>query len=65
MAITLWRLGINAEYRSISHLFGVELSTMSVTVHEVCKVIVSKLLHQYVSIPRVDALRALQDQCFL
>ena len=65
VAITLWRLGTNAEYRSISHLFGVGLSTVCVTVHEVCKAIVSKLMHQYVSIPREDALRAVRDQFFL
>jgi transposase len=36
VAITLWRLGTNLEYRSISHLFGVGLSTVCVVVHEVC-----------------------------
>ena len=35
IAITLWRLGTNIEYRSIAHLFGVGLSTVCVTVHEV------------------------------
>ena len=43
VAITLWRLGTNIEYRSIAHLFGVGLSTVCVTVHEVCTAIVNVL----------------------
>ena len=35
IAITLWRLGTDTEYRSIAHLFGVGLSTVCVTLHEV------------------------------
>ena len=37
VAIALWRLGTNIEYRSISHLFGVGLSSTCVIVHQVCK----------------------------
>ena len=62
VAITLWRLGTNAEYRTINHLFGVGLSTVCVTVHEVCKAIVSKLMHQYIFIPKEDALKTVRDQ---
>ena len=36
VAIALWRLGTNIEYRSISHLFGVGLSSTCVIVHQVC-----------------------------
>jgi hypothetical protein len=36
VAITLWRLGTNNEYRSIGHLFGVGLSSVHVGVKEVC-----------------------------
>ena len=32
IAITLWKLGTNVEYRTISHLFGVGLSTVCVLV---------------------------------
>ena len=37
VAIALWRLGTNVEYRTISHLFGVGLSSVCVIVHEVCR----------------------------
>ena len=51
VAITIWRLGTNIEYRSIAHLFGVGLSTVCVTVHEVCTAIVNVLRQRYISIP--------------
>ena len=51
MAIALWRLGTNVEYRTISHLFGVFISTACDIVHEVCKAIVDVLLKRYVRIP--------------
>ena len=50
VAITLWRLGTNMEYRSISHLFGVGLSTVCVVVHEVCASIVNTLSSRYIRI---------------
>ena len=43
MAITLWRLGTNIDYCSLSHLFGVGLSTVSVAVSDVCSAIVEHL----------------------
>ena len=43
MAITLWRPGINIEYRCLSQLFGVGLSTVCVTVSDVCSAIVEHL----------------------
>ena len=51
VAITLWRLGTNVEYRTISHLFGVGVSTACVIVHDVCKSIVDVLLRKYIKIP--------------
>ena len=65
IAITLWRLGTNVEYRTISHLFGVGLSTVCVTVHETCRVIVSKLMSVYIKVPRGEALRTIRDIGFL
>ena len=50
MAIALWRLGTNVEYQTISHLFGVGMSTVCIVVHEVCKVIVDSL-RKYIRIP--------------
>ena len=43
VAITLWRPGINIEYRCLSQLFGVGLSTVCVTVSDVCSAIVEHL----------------------
>ena len=55
VAITLWRLGTNIEYWSIAHLFGVDVSTVCVTVHEVCTFIVNVLRQRYIRIPTGDA----------
>ena len=41
LAITLWRLATNADYRSIGHMFGVARGTVCVIVHEVCDAIYS------------------------
>ena len=51
VAIALWRLGTNVEYRTISHLFGVGVLTACVIVHDVCKAIVDVLLTKYIKIP--------------
>ena len=52
VAIALWRLGTNVEYRTISHLFGVGISTACCIVYEVCQEIVHCLLHTYIKIPK-------------
>lgn len=51
VAICIWRLAINVEYRSISHLFGIGLSTACVIVNHVASVIVDKLLSLYIRTP--------------
>ena len=57
VSIALWRLGTNVEYRTISHLFGVGLSTVCVVVHEVCKAIVETLAARYIKMPEGDQLK--------
>lgn len=52
VAITLWRLGTNQEYRSVAHLFGVGISSVCNIVHEVCTAIVDCLLDKYITLPR-------------
>ena len=52
VAIALWRLGANVKYRTISHLFGVALSSVCVIVHEVCEAIVVVLGPQYIKLPQ-------------
>ena len=51
VAIALWQVGTNVEYRTISHLFGVGISTACVIVREVCRAIVDVLLKRYIRIP--------------
>ena len=50
MAITLWRLGIEIEYHSLSQLFGIGLSTVPVVVADVCTAIVQYLANRYIAI---------------
>ena len=57
VAICLWRLGTNVEYRTISHLFGVGISTVCMAVHDVSQAIVESLAAQYISIPTGQGLR--------
>ena len=52
VAVALWRLGTNVEYRTISHLFGIGVSTACNIVHEVCRAIVDCLLSKYIKIPQ-------------
>ena len=42
VAITLWRLGTNMELRTLSHLFGVGISTTCIVVRDVCTAIVEQ-----------------------
>ncbi|CAM1291534.1 Uncharacterised protein r2_g67 [Pycnogonum litorale] len=56
IAITLWRLGTNAEYRTIGHLFGLGKSTCVQIVNEVTKVMKTNLLQKYIKMPKEDRL---------
>ena len=55
VAITLWKLATNIEYRTLSALFGIGRSTVGEIVIETCQAI-AKLLPRYVKIPRGDSL---------
>ena len=57
LALTLWFLATNADYRTIGHLFGVSKSTVCVVIKEVCSAIVCTLLPQYIRIPTGQGLR--------
>ena len=57
VAITLWRLGTNIEYCSLSHLFGVGLSTACVAVSDVCSAIVDQLTSRYIALPSGENLK--------
>ena len=49
VAITLWCLATPAEYRTISHLFGVAWSSVCKIVHKTCSAIVDVFLKEYIS----------------
>uniref|UniRef100_A0A1X7U837 Uncharacterized protein n=1 Tax=Amphimedon queenslandica TaxID=400682 RepID=A0A1X7U837_AMPQE len=56
VAITLWKLATNCEYRTIGHLFGVARGTACVIVNDVCKAIVKNLFSKYIRLPKGERL---------
>ena len=61
VAIALWRLATNSDYRTIAHLFGVSRSSVCVIVQDVCKAIVQLLLPKYIQLPQGAQLKANVD----
>ena len=61
VAITLWRLATNNEYRTLSELFGVRRSTVGEIMLETYKVIANRLLPKYVQVPNNGILRGIVD----
>lgn len=57
VAFTLWRLSTNIEYRSISHLFGIGLSTACMITQETVSTIVRVLKSRFIKVPRGTDLR--------
>ena len=58
VALTLWLLATNSDYRTVGHLFGVSKPTVCVITKEVCAAIVNVLLPKYIRIPTGDNLKA-------
>ena len=58
LAITLYYLATNSDFRTVGHLFGVSKSSVCLIVKEVCATIVDVLLPKHLSFPSGDALRA-------
>ena len=52
IAIALWFLSTNADYRTIGHLFGVSKAAICLITKEVCAFIVDLLLPKYIYLPR-------------
>lgn len=61
VAITIWRLGTNIEYRTISALFGLGRSTVCEIVLETCEVIAHHLMPRYVRVPQNERLKEIID----
>lgn len=57
VAVALWRLSTNIEYRSVSHLFGIGFSTACMITHETVSAIVHVPKSCFISVPRGTALR--------
>ena len=47
VAITIWKLATNIEYRTLSELFGIGKSTVCEIVNDTCQQIVINLLPKY------------------
>nr|XP_055057244.1 uncharacterized protein LOC129441619 [Misgurnus anguillicaudatus] len=54
VAISIWRLATNVEFRTIAHLFAIGQSTAVTIANHVASVIVDKLLPLYIRTPSVD-----------
>ena len=57
VAVTIWKLATNVEYRTLSALFGLGRSTVCVIVVETCNAIAKHLFPRYVSFPMGERLR--------
>ncbi|XP_064605786.1 uncharacterized protein LOC135470681 [Liolophura sinensis] len=51
VAVALWTLATNVEYRTIGHLFGISRSSVCIIVKEVCNAIHQTLLFKYIYLP--------------
>ena len=56
VALTLWFMATNADYRTIAHLFGVSKASVCVNRKQVCSAILKVLLRNYISVPTGSAL---------
>ena len=57
VALALWRLATNADYRSVAQLFGLRHSMVYEVFYECCSIIAEKLLPGYVQIPNGNDLK--------
>ncbi|XP_062409995.1 uncharacterized protein zgc:113227 [Sardina pilchardus] len=51
VAIAIWKLATNSEYRTISHLFGVGISTVLNSVKDFCDAVIKVLLPVHLPVP--------------
>jgi hypothetical protein len=56
VAVTIWRLATNIEYRTLGELFGLGRSTVGKIVLETCEAIAQNLLQVYVQFPKDQVL---------
>ncbi|XP_033126524.1 uncharacterized protein LOC117124400, partial [Anneissia japonica] len=67
LAITLWRLATNIEYRSLGQQFGVGRSTVCSIVNETCRAIETHLMPKYIRFPEgqdlLDTVQQFRTKC--
>lgn len=61
VAITIWRLATNVEYRTIAALFGLGRSTICKIVLDTCEVIAHHLVPKYVHVPQNENVQEVID----
>lgn len=61
VALTIWRLATNVEYRTIAELFGLGRSTVGEIVVDTCTAISSHLISKYVKMPIEEHLQEVID----
>ena len=61
VAVTVWKLATNIEYRSLASLFGLGRSTIGKIVLETSSIMTTKLLPRYVHFPEGTRLREVVD----
>ncbi|XP_013383945.1 protein ANTAGONIST OF LIKE HETEROCHROMATIN PROTEIN 1-like [Lingula anatina] len=57
VAVAIWVLGSNSEYRVISQLFGIGKSTLCRIVHDFCTAVVRMMKEDYIVFPKGEELR--------
>ena len=61
VAVIIWKLASNIEYRTLAGMFGIGRSTACEIVNDTAKQIVTHLLPKYVKIPNGDRLREIVE----
>lgn len=61
VAITIWRLATNVEYRTIAALFGIGISTVGEIVLDTFDAIANHLVPHYICVPKDAAFRDIVD----
>nr|XP_054594734.1 uncharacterized protein LOC129162260 [Nothobranchius furzeri] len=61
LAVVIWWYATPSEYRTISCLFGVGMSTVCVFLREVTSALKDRLLERFISLPKLDQLQVTMD----
>ncbi|KAK6493735.1 protein ANTAGONIST OF LIKE HETEROCHROMATIN PROTEIN 1-like, partial [Huso huso] len=61
VAIALWKLATNSDYRSVGHLFGVSKATVCSCVQEFCMAVTKILLQEHMAVPSAEQFAEMSD----